>query len=52
MEVARRILVLLENITQDVFDLNYLADKYEEGFGRLSSALEVSKERFENMMKK
>ena len=52
VQPAERALAFLENITDSVFYLDYLADKYQDGFDRVITALEVAKERFEDIKKK
>jgi hypothetical protein len=49
---AKRVLAFLEGIQEKVFDLDYLADKYQGGVDRVILALEVAKERFEDIKKK
>ena len=52
MQRAERALDFLENIKESVFHMNYLADSYQDGYDRVMAALEATKEKFEDMMKR
>ena len=49
INLANKTLFFLGNIEEAVFNMTYLADKYQDDFDRVIAALEVAKERFEDL---
>ena len=48
---AEKALEKLEVVKEKVFELNYLADEYLDGFDRVMNSLEIAKERYEELRK-